>query len=348
MAEFSLRQMRPDDGAAIDALMRNEPLAGSVAISTHYRHDLYASLLAQYPTLFGIVATAPGFDGLVGFATAYTDEVLVNGAPMPSAHLANLKVHHDVRRQGLGARLAAWRIDEARRRLGSDVVIATDIEASNAGSLATARHWATQLLGPVRIVVARPADRPPRSAGLTYRPMSDAESDAVIDAANAFNADAQLYPPHTRESLAAYLAPTTIGAFRHSRLVTTADGTLVAGAMVTERFQVMEDHFDRVPRPLELISRVLPVIPRDGVLRTVELSLAWYAPGRADAGRFLWDAIRHEWRDRANTVVAQVDPRGPLVDVFRVGPTLVPKLELVAPVLSPVRLDEVRPVYLWR
>jgi hypothetical protein len=36
------------------------------------------------------------------------------------------------------------------------------------------------------------------------------------------------------------------------------------------------------------------------------------------------------------------------VDVFRVGPTLVPKLELVAPVLSPVRLDEVRPVYLWR
>jgi GNAT superfamily N-acetyltransferase len=340
--------MRPDDGPAIDALMRNEPLMASIAISTHYRHDLYDALLAQNPTLFGVVATAPGFEGLAGVATAYTNDVLVNGALLPSAHLANLKVHHDFRRQGLGARLAAWRIDEARRRFGSGVVIATDVEASNAASMATARRWATQVLGPVRIVVTRPVDRPPRPSGLTYRPMAEADAEAVVDGVNAFNERTQLFPRQTGDTLRGFLAPTRIGSFRQYRLVTSPAGVVVAGAAITERFKVMEDHFDRVPRALELISRVVPLIPRDRVLRTAELSLAWYAPGQAAAGRLLWDAIRHEWRDSANAVAAEVDGRGPLADVFRIGPTLVPKLELMVPVLSAVPVDEDRPVYVWR
>jgi hypothetical protein len=34
--------------------------------------------------------------------------------------------------------------------------------------------------------------------------------------------------------------------------------------------------------------------------------------------------------------------------VFRIGPTLVPKLELMVPILSPEPVDEDRPVYVWR
>ena len=92
MADFALRPMEPSDGPAIDVLMQSEALTTAMALATHYRHDVYEALIAQYPTLFGVVATSPTADGLVGMATAYLDQVTVNGEVRPSANLANLKV----------------------------------------------------------------------------------------------------------------------------------------------------------------------------------------------------------------------------------------------------------------
>jgi predicted N-acetyltransferase YhbS len=348
MAEFTLRPMEPTDGPAIDVLMRNEAQATAIALTTHYLHDIHRALLAQHPSLFGVVATTPGSEGLVGVATAYTDEVTVNGRLRPSANLANLKVRADVRRQGLGGRLATWRIEEARRRFGDDGVIVTGVEAGNAPSLATARRWSTQLLGPVRVVISRVSKNAPKDQGLVVRPITDGDVEAVVAGVNAFFEGYQLFPRQTPVTLAAFLAPTPIGVIRQYRVAVGHDGTILAGAAVSERFRVMEDHVDRIPRPLELLSRIVPIIPPDRVIRTVELSLAWHAPGRVDALRLLWDAIRFEWRDLATHVAGQADPRGSLTDAFRMGPTLIPRVEIMVPVQSPEPLDENRPVYLWR
>src|SRR5829696_126949 len=136
MVEFRLRAMEPTDGPAIDALMRHEAQTTSMGMTTHYRHDIYDGLLAQHPTLFGVVAESPGIEGLVGVATAFLAEVTIGGRVYPSASLENLKVRQDVRRHGLGGRLAAWRIDEAHRRFGGEAVIVAGVEGSNAASLA--------------------------------------------------------------------------------------------------------------------------------------------------------------------------------------------------------------------
>lgn len=349
MADFTLRQMEPSDGPAIDALMRNEAFTSAIAMTTHYRHDIYQALLAQHPTLYGVVATSPGTDALVGVATAFIGEVNVGGRSYPSAHLENLKVRHDVRRQGLGARLADWRIQEARRRFGGEGIVVTGIEASNTPSQATARRWSTQLLGPVRIVIARVSTKPPRTDGTLIRPLADGDVEAVVHAMNAFYDGFDLYPRQTPARLAASLAPTSLGeAIRQYRVAVANDGTIVAGAAVTERFKLMSDHIDRVPRPLELLAWIVPLFPPDRVIRTIELSLAWHAPGRADAGRQLWDAIRFEWRDRATHVACLADPRGSLIEVFHVGRTMMPRLELMVPVQSTVRFDVDRLVYMWR
>jgi GNAT superfamily N-acetyltransferase len=348
MAEFDLRPMEPSDGPAMDVLMRNEALTTAMSLSTHYRFDLYQALKAQYPTLFGVVASAPGEDGLAGMATVYTDEVTVNGRLQPSAHLANLKVRQDVRRRGLGTLLAEWRIREARRQIGDEGIIVTSVEASNAASLATARRWATQVLGPVRVVIARAVRSRPRGPRLEARPLADDDIDAVVTGINAFLGDYQLFPRQTPSTLRTYLDPAPIGVIRQYRVAVDGEARIVAGAAVTERFKMMEDHVERVPPPLALLSRVLPIVPPDRVLRTLELSLVWHAPGRVDAGRFLWDSIRFEWRDRATHFAGEADPRGTLMDVLRVGPTFVPRVNLMVPVQSQEPLDENRPVYLWR
>ena len=171
MPEFTLRPMEPTDGPAIDALIREEAQTTSISMTTSYSHDVYRSLMAQHPSLFGVVAELPGVDGLAGFATAFVDEVTVAGQPYPTAHLENLKVRRDLRRQGLGARLAAWRIEEAERRFGGEGVLTAAIESSNAASIATARHWASQLVGPVRLRIARPSATPPHQRGLVVRPL---------------------------------------------------------------------------------------------------------------------------------------------------------------------------------
>ena len=158
-----------------------------------------------------------------------------------------------------------------------------------------------------------------------------------------------MYPRLTPARLHALLAPTSLGEpIRQYRVAVADDGTLLAGAMVSERFKVMEDHIDQVPRQLELMSRVVPILPPDRVIRSIEVNLAWHAPDRVDVGRRLWDAIRHEWRDRATHAGGQADPaRHTGRDVpYRADDH--PAGRDPDPVQSPVPLDERRPVYVWR
>jgi len=320
-----------------------------MSITTHYHVDIYQALIAQHPSLFGVVATAPGTDGLVGMATAFTDEVRIGGTTYPSAHLENLKVRHEFRRQGLGRRLAEWRIAEADRRFGRDGVIATTIEASNTASLATARSWSTQVLGPVRVVIAATRSKPPGSSGFSIRPLEANDVEAVVEGLNAFHESIDLFPPQTAESLAAAQAPTPLGEpIRQYRVAVDAGGTIVAGAMVNERFKLLADHVQQVPLPLRTLNKVARLFPSDGVIRTAELTLAWHAPGRSDAARQLWEAIRYEWRDRATHIDCDTDPRGSLFKAFRVGFSLVPTIQLMIPVRSPVPIDPNRLVYYWR
>ncbi len=347
--DFDLRPIEPADGPGIGLLLRTEAQTTAFAISTRYQHDVVGSMRAQHPTFFGVVATRSGIDGLVGMGTAFTDRVQVGDRVLPSTHLENLKVRHDVRRQGLGRRIAEWRIAEAERRHGHDGVISTGIDATNVASLATARHWAGQLLGPLRVVIAKTKASPAAGHDIHVRPAETGDLEAVAEGVNAFYREHTLYPPQTPDGLAAALEPTDPGGcLRQYRIAVTRDGSIVAGACVTQRFELMTDHLERIPPPMALLGKILPIVPPGGVVRTIEVTLGWFRPGHEAAGRAVWSAIRSEWSDRASHAGAIVDPRGLLAGVFRVGPTLQPKVRLMVPVRSPVPVDEARPIYLWR
>ena len=349
MPEFTLRPMEQADGPAIDALIREQAQTTTISMTTSYRHDVYRSLLAQHPSLFGVVAETPGVDGLAGFATAFIDGVTVAGQTYPTAHLENLKVRADLRRQGLGSRLAAWRIEEAERRFGGEGVLTAAIESSNTASIATARRWASQFVGPVSLRIASPSATPPPERGLVVRPLRDDDAEEVVAGITTFHTRHDLVPVASASRLMALLATTPLGEpIRQYRVAVAPDGSIVAGAGVSERFKLMTDHIDRIPLPLAVLGRIARMIPPDRTIRSVELFLVWHAAGRVDAARALWDAIRYEWRDRVTSVVGLADPRSSLMEAFPVGRGPRPRVELVVPVRSPVPMAPERLVYLWR
>jgi predicted N-acetyltransferase YhbS len=349
MTEFRLRPMASGDGPAMDRLLREEAQTTAIALTTYYRHDVVASLLAQHPTLFGVVAEVPGEDRLAGMATAFMQDLTVGGRPYRTAFLENLKVRSDLRRQGLGGRLAAWRIEEAERRAGGELVVMTVMDSTNTASLATARQWSTQILGPMTVRIARMAGNSRAQSDIRIRPLEDADLPAVVDGARAFFADYDLVPIITPGLLRDMLAATPLGdPIRQYRVAVGPDGTILAGTGVGERYKVMVDRIDRIPLPLAVLGRLTGILPADRTLRSVELFLTWHRPGRADAATALWDAIRFEWRDRATGVGALVDLRSPLPEALPIGRLPGPRIALSVAVRSPTPIAEDRMLYLWR
>ena len=349
MTEFRLRPMAPGDGPAMDRLLREEAQTTAIALTTYYQHDVVTALLAQHPTLFGVVAEVPGDDRLAGMATAFTQDLTIGGRPYRTAFLENLKVRSDLRRQGLGARLAAWRIEEAERRAGGGLVVMTAMDSTNEGSIATARHWATQFLGPVNVRIARMARAARPADDIRVRPLGDADVPAVVEGSGEFLADFDLVPVLTPGLLRDLLATTSLGEpIREYRVAVGSDGTILAGAGVGERYKVMVDHVDHIPLPLAVLGRLTGILPADRTLRSLELFLVWHRPGRADAARAVWDAIRAEWRGHATGVGAIVDPRSSLMAALPIGRLPGPRIELTIAVRSPTPIAEDRLVYLGR
>ena len=348
--DFTLRPFEPGDGPAMGALLAAESATTAVAMTTRYQHDVYATLVAQHADVIGVVATAPGYEGLVGMATAFIDTVQIEGQLLPRAQLENLKVRHDVRRMGLGRQLAEWRIAEARRRFGGPGVVMAGVEGTNAASLATAGKWASQIMGPLKIMIGPTTRGGPDLRGLLVRDIDDADIEAVVAGSNAFHAETNLYPQVTAAGLKAMLAPMAPGGrARQYRVAASPDGSILAGAVVMQRYDLMVDHIDRLPAPLSLLNKVLSLVPSDGVIRTLEVGLPWYAPGQLDAGRRLWEQIRHEWHGHATHVGAVLDPKSEAAAMCRVSPlTPGPRLKLMVPVDSPVPLSESKPVAMIR
>ena len=166
--------------------------------------------------------------------------------------------------------------------------------------------------------------------------MTDDDIDAVIDGLDAFYAGHDMVPRQTREVLRRARGDHGFGEpIRAYRVAVATDGSPIAGAAIMERFKLMTDHIDSVPLPIAILGRITGLLPADRIIRSVEIGLAWHAPGRSMLRGPVWDAIRFEWRDRANTVVGLADPRGSLIEAFHVGRSLAPRVELMAPVRAP-------------
>lgn len=344
-ASFTLRPMQPSDGSALQVLMETDPPAGGMSSTTHFRVDPYQAWHTLKPDSAGVVAEMPDGKGLAGCATVAFSTVQYNGRTLTAGLLENLKVHHTQRRQGMGAQLAAWRVDAARARFQhenaeGDGVIVTATSTDNTASQATMRTWASEFYMPLTISIRPTVRHAPHSspAGMTFRPAQPAELEAFADGANRFYADFNLYSPLSAEGIAHQLAaaPDVFSIYASF----DRNGRMVGGALLCHRTPLMVDQFTNVPLPLRVINRAVHLLPDDGQMRLTEVNAIWAED--AAIGHALWEQVRYAYREKASTFSVSYDPRSPVAAIVRPRRWHVPKVNLVLALHARDPMDRTR------
>ncbi len=332
--DFTLRPMQPSDGPALQHLMENDPVTGSMAMTTHFLVDAYEAWITLKPNLIGMVAESPGFDGVAAAVTMALDDAQFDGRVLPGAYLENLKVDYTFRGQRLCARIVEAVANEARQRMGGGVIF-TGMSSDNLASIASMKSWSKQVVGPLAVAARPTRTRPPGSLpGITVRAAEPHDFAQIAEKSNRFYANYNLYPPLSADKLSA-----TLGMTPAYQLYVAVDGsgTILAGTLVTNRAQLMYDEFRNVPLPLRLMNTFLHLIPADYKLRMAEANLFWF--DQLAAGRHLWQTLQWVYRDRASILAASFDGRGPLRDVFQVRAWHVPKIAVTLVVGGPIEMN---------
>jgi GNAT superfamily N-acetyltransferase len=331
-ADFLLRPLRPEDGSAYAALLTASPDTGRIGTAERFEIDPYQALIGNHPDAVGVVAEAPGHEGLVGGACVRFGRCQWEGKVRPSALLNTVVVHPDFRRQGLASQLE----DFAVRQFDEDGVFFALIQRNNIGSERAASKWASQMLGDRLAFISKATRSKFPLRPYVVRSVQSEELATVAGRMNEYYRDYNLYPPEGHDSLAEWLGETPFDApLRHYRVVTDKRGTLLGGMAVAETYRLRTTLITRMPAILRILNWVFRVVPGSGQLREATVSRAWFAPGQEEAMRHLLKTVCWEWREIATSVIVFADVRSPMMEVFNVRPwtgTVIAGLALRAPV----------------
>lgn len=344
MSEVVLRPLERTDNAALLDLIAESPDTGAITFKPVYKVNITDAYDARRNDWQGVIAESGG--KVVGLGVVGFDEVQLEGAVYPSAYLFSLVVHPAFRRQGIAAKLAAWRLERARERIGGDGVIYAHIQNGNEGSIRNSQKWRNQFLEELHNVAFRTLDRAPKpQTGIVIRQAQDSDLEQVAARLNAYYADYQFYTRETADSLRVWLN-VQIGdrPINQYWIATDPQGTLLAGIGLTMQTVYMDLHVVRVPTVLRVVNMIMKVVPADGIMRMVDVHKAWFREGQVEAGRQLWETVRYQSRTIGNTLTVGLDPRSPVSEMFAIS-GWAPRARLGVAVHAPVTLNPERLIY---
>lgn len=321
--EFVLRQLHANDGPAYAKLVAESPDTGRVSTAVHFEIDAYQALTGLHMDVVGVVAEAPGYDGLAGGGLLRFGQCQFEGHLRPYALLNTLVVHPGFRRRGLASKLAQWRVDYARQHLNTDGVLLALIQQGNTGSELTARKWYRDFLTKrLAVFPIKMRTRPPQAMhSITVRPVRPSEFDQVADRMNRFYQGYNFYTPETADSLSAWLDEALFETRYHHYIVAVdAADNILAGIGLAENHRMRTVRVLNMPRSLKVLNALLKLVPADGVMRELSASRLWFAPHQLRAARFLWENVRWDFREKGTALLLSLDVNSPLIDVLNPKP----------------------------
>jgi predicted N-acetyltransferase YhbS len=298
--EFDFRAVTERDAEAITRLAENNPDSGAVSILPRYAtnpYDFYSSLCSDTT---GIVAETPDGD-VVGMGFISFQNVRIGGEIRPTGFLRGLVVKQGFRRQGLGTRLAAERIDVAKRTHGSDCVLIASIQTSNDPSRAVTTTWADRYVYDRTSWAMTPRETRPETR-YEVRHVRASELPTVVERANSFYSDAELYRPYRSSTLREWLFDSANADSFREYIVALDGDDIVAGVDVANFYKrrwLSVDGSDELPSSL----------PESREIRPRRIGNLWFTDGAEDAARAVVETVRTN-SGRANRIWFQADSTG--------------------------------------
>lgn len=306
-SEFIIRRVTESDGSVLSQLAENNPDSGDISIAPQYAtnpYDLYTTLC---PDTAGFLAETP--DGqAVGMGFVSFKRARVNGSIRKIAYLRGLVVKREFRRRGLGKRLARTRINHARRERDEDRLIVATIQRSNEPSRAVVASWADALGYTRRSWTVKPRTTPVSSADYEIRRADINELPTIVERANEFYADAELFSPYTADTLGSWLSGSGDGRSFRQYIIACDGNDVVAGV------DVIDFHKERW-LAVEGAESIPSSLPESGEIRPRRIANPWFLDGYEDAARAVIEAARTD-PDGANRIWFQSDENGPFTELI--------------------------------
>ncbi len=152
------------------------------------------------------------------------------------------------------------------------------------------------------------------------RPATPADLPAVADGIRVAARALTLAPAPDAEELASWLAVRVGGElFRSYVVATDTAGRIVAGMGLEEEGRLFSLEVARMPAAVAAANLLVRVVPKDRLMRNLNVRLAWFEPGHEAAAQAMWRHVRWEYRDRGTSIVRAVDPKGPLARALPVA-----------------------------
>jgi hypothetical protein len=71
----------------------------------------------------------------------------------------------------------------------------------------------------------------------------------------------------------------------------------------------------------------------------------WFAPGRIDAAKYLWESLRWLWRERGTMLMSLYDIQSPMAPVIP-QPWYMPRQSGSLVIAAPTPVNETKPLYM--
>jgi len=319
--KFSLRQLSPEDGQILGELMEKSPDTGKVGSSSHFEVDAFETFSVTQNNFTGVVAESPDYNGLIGACMVRFGKSQFDGELRPSALLNSLVVHPKFRRQGVASAMIKWLIDYTHNHLGEKGVIWALIQQGNIGSVRTLTKYLKQFINDRIIVIPiKTRSNPPKTSRFTVRSAESDDFGQIADKLNNFYRNFEFYEPETAETLASWCSRTPFDTPFHHYLIAEKDGEIHAGIGVSEEYRLKTLHITSMPFILRLLNVCFRIVPKNGVSKDLTLSKVWFDPGYLHAARYLLETIRWQWREQATMILALIDRKTPVSQVFNLKP----------------------------
>lgn len=324
---ISYREVDVKDGGAIASLFERSHDTGRIGVRPLFIDDpgqFYREVVSQ-ENMFGFVAEAETL--IVGTCFARVGVCHFNGEERRFAYLHSLAVAPEYRRRSIGTELVRYCIEKAVA-LNYPLHFA-NVQVGNTASNHIIQKRMPFAAGHIYNSFVKVSNDPSllREKEVTVRPATRQDWQEIIQQANIFYQNFNFYCKLTEDSMKRWETPFLgMNCRKYLVAVDKKSRKIIAGLGVTESFRFQQFQFvlDQAPLPLLWLNRFIKLVPPDGTMKQINIEEMWFTPGNLEKARFLWDSVRQQWHDKANSVMFRFDPNSSLARVINL-PFWVPK-----------------------